>query len=63
MALYSSDHFRKSFCQFEIRKAMVRDIATPDTDCVLLPFRLDPDAHPPLFATVPTRGPAGAIIR
>lgn len=47
VALYSGDYFQKSFCRFELRKAMVRDIAVPDEQFVLLPFKLDPGADPP----------------
>jgi len=59
VALYSSDYFRKSFCQFELRKAVVRDIVAQGRGFRVLPFKLDANADPlPEFSHLQYRVPA-----
>jgi hypothetical protein len=48
VAVYTSDYFRKSFCLFEMRKAVVRDIADRGQTFHVLPIQLDPDVVPPV---------------
>ena len=46
VAVYSDDYFRKSFCRFELRKAVVRDIIDQRRSFRVLPFKLDARADP-----------------
>lgn len=50
VAVYSADYFRKNFCLFELRKAVVRDIAGPRERFRVLPLQLEPVPVPAEFA-------------
>lgn len=47
VAVYTSDYFRKSFCLFEMRKAVMRDIADRGQTFRVLPIPLDENVVPP----------------
>ena len=47
VAVYTSDYFRKSFCLFEMRKAVVRDIADRGQTFRVLPILPDANVVPP----------------
>jgi hypothetical protein len=48
IAVYTSDYFRKNFCLFEMRKAVMRDIADRRQSFRILPIVLDADVVPPV---------------